>query len=144
MHEHRPTLLIGSSLGGYYATWLAERHGVKAALINPAVSPWRYLEREFLGWHRNLYTGEEYEVTPRQVESLRRLEVERLSRPRDFLLLAQTGDEVLDYRLAVEKYAGARQVIEEGGSHAFDNFEAVLPLIFDFAAGPRSTPETAP
>lgn len=137
MRGKRPALLVGSSLGGYYATYLVDKFAaqlpqMKAALINPAVSPWRTLSREFLGWHRNPYTGEEYELLPRHVDVLRTLEVERVS-PERFLLLAQTGDEVLDYGLAVAKYAGARMIVQDGGNHAFDNFEAVLPDIFAFA-----------
>ncbi|MES2607035.1 MAG: YqiA/YcfP family alpha/beta fold hydrolase, partial [Pseudomonadota bacterium] len=101
-----PSLLIGSSLGGYYATWLTEKFGIKSALVNPAVSPCDNFNREFLGHQRNYYSGEEYEFTLAHVESLRQLEVKRLSNPRNYLLLVQTGDEVLDYRLAVERYAG--------------------------------------
>lgn len=141
VREHEPNLLVGSSLGGYYATWLAERHGLKAVLINPAVSPWRHLAREFLGRHRNPHSGEEFEITPAHLESLRRLDVEQPSRPENFLLLAQTGDEVLDYRLAVERYAGAWQIIQEGGNHAFEDFEAMLPQIFAFATEDGDAPE---
>ncbi|MEY4640996.1 MAG: hypothetical protein RLZZ227_990 [Pseudomonadota bacterium] len=126
-------LMVGSSLGGYYATFLAERHGFKAALINPAVAPCDNMQREFIGRHRNYYTQEEYEFTAEHVAFLRTLNVERIRDPALYLLLVQAGDEVLDYRLAVKLYAGCRQVVQQGGSHGFDNFEAVLPLILQFA-----------
>src|SRR5690606_5201641 len=122
-----------SSLGGFYATWLAERHGTKAVLINPAISPWRFLKEEFLGRHRNLHTGEEYEVLPSHVESLRALDTNAPRHPENYLLLVQTGDEVLDHRLALDKDAGARRIVQDGGSHAFEDFEEVLPHIFAFA-----------
>lgn len=127
-----PGLLVGSSLGGYYATYLAEKHGLKAALVNPAVAPHRTLNREFLGRHTNMYTGEEYEITPAHVKALRGFETP-VRHPEYFLLLVQTGDEVLDYHLAVEKYAGSSQIVQEGGDHAFADFEAVIPEILNFA-----------
>jgi hypothetical protein len=129
----RTTLLVGSSLGGYYATYLAERYGLKAALINPAVAPCDYPGGEFVGRHRNLYTGEEYDFTHEHVEALRNFAVEALADPAQYLLLVQTADEVLDYRLALRLYAGSRQVVQQGGSHSFENFSAVLPQILQFA-----------
>jgi predicted esterase YcpF (UPF0227 family) len=129
-------LLVGSSLGGYYATYLAERHGLKAALINPAVAPCDNMDRKYVGKQINYHTNEEYEFTHEHVEFLRTLAVERISDPARYFLLVQTGDEVLDYRLAVKLYAGARQEVQQGGSHAFDNFAAVLPLILQFAGFP--------
>lgn len=129
----RVALLVGSSLGGYYATYLAERHGLKAALINPAVAPCEYLPRKIVGSQRNYYTEEEYEFTLEHVAFLRTLEVKKIRDPARYLLLVQTGDETLDYRLAVQLYAGCQQIVQEGGSHSFDNFAAVLPTILRFA-----------
>ncbi len=126
-------LLVGSSLGGYYATYLAERYGLKAALINPAVSPCDHLPREIVGTHRNQYTHEEYEFTLEHVAFLRALDVKKIRDPSRYLLLVQTGDTTLDYRLAVTLYAGCEQVVQEGGSHSFENFGAVLPRILQFA-----------
>jgi predicted esterase YcpF (UPF0227 family) len=126
-------LLVGSSLGGYYATYLAERYGLKVALINPAVAPCENLPREIIGRHRNPYTHEEYEFTLAHVDFLRTLNVQQIQDPARYLLLVQTGDKTLDYRLAVKLYAGCRQVVQEGGSHSFENFAAVLPLILQFA-----------
>jgi uncharacterized protein len=127
-------LLVGSSLGGYYATWFTERTGIKAALINPAVRPCDNLPRSIIGQHRNQYTGAEYDFTEQHVEFLRSLQLEQLRDPSRYLLLVQTGDETLDYRLAVEYYAGAEQIVQPGGSHAFQDFDAVLPRILQFAA----------
>ena len=104
--RHRGAALIGSSLGGYYATWLAEKHRLNAVLINPAVRPYEGLSA-YVGVQQNLHTGEAYEFTREHLDELRRLEVERVT-PERYLLLAATGDEVLDYRVAVAKYRGCR------------------------------------
>ncbi len=129
----RPALLIGSSLGGYYATWLTEHHGIQSALVNPAVSPCDHLRQEFLGRQRNHYSGEEYEFTLAHVEALRRFDTRTIRNPAKYLLLVNTADEVLDYRLAVQRYAGCRQIVQEGGNHSFDNFADKLPEIMQFA-----------
>lgn len=126
-------LIVGSSLGGFYATWLSEKYGIKAVLINPAVAPCERLGESFLGWHKNYYSGEEYEFTHEYAEVLRSLTITHISQPDNFLVFLQTGDKVLDYRLAVELYAGSQQHVQQGGSHAFENFVAILPEISRFA-----------
>jgi len=126
-------LVVGSSLGGFYATWLSEQYGIKAALINPAVAPCERLSKSFLGWHKNFYTGESYEFTREYAEALRKIRLASISHPENFLLFLQTGDEELDYRLALDLYAGSKQIVQSGGSHAFDNFTEVLPDICRFA-----------
>lgn len=126
-------LLVGSSLGGYYATYLSEKYALKAALINPAVLPCRNTGNEFLGLHTNYYTGETYELNMKHVDYLRSLEVDVLQYPDNYLLLVQTGDEVLDYQLAVAYYQQSIKIIQDGGNHGFVNFAAVLPEIFKFA-----------
>lgn len=123
--------LVGSSLGGFYATYLAERHKLRAVLINPAVYPHQGL-RTFLGVQRNLHTGEEYELTQehlRQMEELYRPNIDA----RRYLLLVETLDEVLDYREAVNKYAGSRQIVVDGGDHGLKSFPEHIPLILEFA-----------
>jgi predicted esterase YcpF (UPF0227 family) len=127
-----PTL-IGSSLGGYYATWLAERHDLKAVLVNPAVVG-KLSPELFVGPQKFLYTGEIFDFTPAHVAELRAIEVPVLSNPARFWLLAETGDEVLDYRDAVTRYAGARQTILEGGDHSFTRWNDYLDGIARFAA----------
>lgn len=129
----RPALLVGSSLGGYYATWLAERYGIKAALINPAVAPCDHHGEKFVGPQRNYHTGAEYVFTAEHVQALRGFAVAEVTDATRYLLLVQTGDEVLDYRLALKLYAGCQMVVQEGGNHGFENFAAVLPLILQFA-----------
>lgn len=123
--------LIGSSLGGYYATSLAEQYGLRAVLINPAVYPYRLL-KDYLGLNRNYYNGTEYEMKPEHMQQLLDMEVAQISKPERYLVLLQTADETLDYREAVEKFSDAQLQIEQGGSHGFDNFDQVIPQILDF------------
>lgn len=133
LREHRPdsVTFVGSSLGGYYATYLAETHDAGAVLINPAVRPYGLLG-PLLGPQQNLYTGERYELTPQHIGELRALEVDAVH-PERYLLLVETGDEILDYRRAVERYAGARQIVLEGGDHSFSRFGDYVDIILNFA-----------
>jgi predicted esterase YcpF (UPF0227 family) len=118
--DPKKTALIGSSLGGYYATWLAERYGCRAVLINPAVQPYVGL-RSYLGTQKNLYTGEPYEFTEEHLAELRALEVDTVT-PERYLLIVGTEDEVLDYRVALARYRGCRQIVVEGGDHGLGDF----------------------
>jgi len=125
---------VGSSLGGFYATHLAERFGVRAVMINPAVRPYEDLH-QWLGPQTNLYTGATFDVTPAHLDELRALAVPRITRPDRYFLLVETGDEVLDYREAVAFYGGAYQYVRGGGDHTFTEFAAQIPAILRFAAG---------
>jgi predicted esterase YcpF (UPF0227 family) len=128
----QPLTLVGSSLGGFYATHLAERYGARAIVINPAIRPYDDL-RPYVGPQTNLYTGETFVVTETHFDELRALAVARLGEPRRYWLLVQTGDEVLDYREAVAFYAGAHQLVEGGGDHSFAGFAQQIPAILRFA-----------
>ena len=130
-HPAESVTLVGSSLGGFYATRLAERHKLRAVLINPAVCPHHGL-RAFLGAQRNLHTHEQYELTEEHLRQMAELDCPRID-PSRYLLLVETLDEVLDYRQAVEKYRGARQIIIEGGDHSLKSFPEHIPLILEFA-----------
>ena len=111
--------------------WLAEHYGVRAALINPAVRP-AELWQSHLGHNQNFYSGRRYEITAEHVEQLRQLDVPVLRHPENLMLLVQTGDETLDYRLAVDKYKSSVSIIQPGGNHSFVNFELMLPDIIRF------------
>lgn len=123
--------LVGSSLGGFYATFLAEKHGWKAVLVNPAVRAHKLL-KSALGTQTNWHTGEKWVLTEAHIAELAALDVPHITQPERYLLLAQTGDEVLDYRDAVAYYAGARQIVEDGGDHGFAGFERHFQTLLDF------------
>ena len=127
--------LIGSSLGGFYATYLAEKHRLKAVLVNPAVVAALALER-YLGPQTWLYSGESFEFTRQHIAELRALEVPRLADPSRYWLLAEEGDETLDYREAVARYAGAKQTVLPGGDHSFTRWNDTLDDILHFAGMP--------
>jgi predicted esterase YcpF (UPF0227 family) len=129
---HQNITLIGSSLGGFYAIYLAEKYHLKAVLVNPAVKPTASLE-SYLGAQTNLYTHEKYLFTREHIRQLGDLNVRTITHPERYLLLTQTGDEVLDYREAVKKMAGAQQIIIEGGDHGFQNFSSYLDTILSFS-----------
>lgn len=123
--------LVGSSLGGFYATHLAEKIGCRAVLINPAIHPHIGLE-SYLGPQKNLHTGALYQLTRAHLAGFRELWVERID-PEQYLLLLETGDEVLDWREAARRYEGARMVIRQGGDHTLQSFPEQIDRILAFA-----------
>ena len=125
--------LVGSSLGGFYATHLAERFGLRAALINPAIRPWDDL-RAYVGVQRNLHTGEALEVTAAHLVQLRALSVGQITRPERYFLLVRSGDEMLPWREAVSFYAGARKFVKGGGDHGWADFDDEVPAVLRFAS----------
>ncbi|WP_281647226.1 YqiA/YcfP family alpha/beta fold hydrolase [Parendozoicomonas sp. Alg238-R29] len=136
----KPVYIIGSSLGGYYGTWLMERllesrpeYPVKLVLINPAVRPYELFE-DYLGPQKNYYNNTEYELTQEHIDQLKHLEVTTLHRPDNIFLLAQKGDETLDYRKAEQRYQDCPQRIDEGGDHGFEGFEGTIPVILSFCS----------
>lgn len=121
---------IGSSLGGYFSTYLSEQYHRPAVLINPAVKPYQLLE-EYLGEQINPYTGEVYHVNLSFIEDLKLIEQHSLVK-KNYLLMVQTGDEVLDYRQAVNKYQQSQIIEQQGGDHSFIGYEKMLPHIVNF------------
>jgi len=123
--------IVGSSLGGFYATWLAERFGCRAALINPAVDPLKDLDKHVgvtTAWH----TGEPFEFKREYIDELAALKVAQITRPERYFLLAATGDEVLDYRDMVAHYTGAHQHVIQGSDHAVSEFEQYVDEVLAF------------
>jgi predicted esterase YcpF (UPF0227 family) len=124
--------VMGSSLGGFYATWLAAQRGCKAVLLNPAIHPARDLAKyigEQTAWHD---PSERFHFAPEFVDELRALEVGALPHPKRVWALIAKGDEVLDWREMSARYLGSHQVVMEGGDHAISNFETYLPQALTF------------
>lgn len=127
--------VVGSSLGGYWATYLVEAYGVRAVLINPSVRPYDMVEN-YLGQSLgNYYTEDVYEMLPEHAQQLRDIDFPHPVKNDNYWLLAQTGDETLDYRLAEAKYRHCNQLIEEGGDHSFQGYVDRLPAILSFLFG---------
>ena len=128
------TTVIGSSLGGYYATWLVENNfAQRGVLINPAVDVAKKLSGEVGKEQANYHDGTVYNLTQGHIDALEKMNTENVSRPERYLLLVQKGDEVLDYKEAVSFYEGCEQVVESGGDHSFEGFERHLDRIVRFA-----------
>lgn len=126
--------LIGSSMGGFYASVLSQRYGIPAALVNPAAYPYQLL-MSHLGPQHNPYTDERYELDESHILRLRAMEPVPSGRPERLFILVQTGDETLDFRDALGKHPGCPIWIQPGGDHRFQNFTSVLPAILAFLFG---------
>ena len=126
--------VVGSSLGGFYATWIAARTGCPAVLLNPAVHPARDLAShigEQSAWHS---PQETFFFQPEFVQELRDLDASTLSRPERFYTLIAKGDELLDWREMSARYAGSQGQLLEGGDHALSDFDTHLAGVLRFLA----------
>jgi predicted esterase YcpF (UPF0227 family) len=132
--------LVGSSLGGYYATWLAERIGCRAVLLNPAVAPWHDLEGR-VGVTTAYHSDERFEFRREYIDELKALAVDRITRPERYFLIAATGDEVLDWREMTAHYPGARQHVIDGGDHGISDFGRYLDEVLAFCGIDTEAPE---
>lgn len=131
MIDHATVTLIGSSLGGYYAIYLAEHYGLKAVLINPSIHPYETLKKVY-GIAFNYHDESKFEWNKQHTHVLREYEVHTIT-PQQYMVLLQTGDELLDYRQAQHKFHDATVVVEEGGNHSYENIESKFELIESFA-----------
>ena len=129
--EHDIDLLIGSSMGGFYASYFAELLEMRAVLINPSTQPFITLA-PYVGTNEYWCKDEAFEFTRKHLKSLFEFAVGVPRDPANYLLLLQKGDELLDYVKAQEKYEGAAFSIEEGGNHRFENLHEHLERIESF------------
>ncbi|MDR1311764.1 MAG: esterase [Burkholderiaceae bacterium] len=132
--------LIGSSLGGYYACYLAEKTGCRAVLLNPVVDPWKIKAADprspgvptLAEWQDGLaHYGEE----------LKAIQVHRTTRPERYLLIAATGDELLDWQQMSAHYPHSRQIIIEGSDHSLPEFPDYFGEILSFAGISPTLPQ---
>ena len=126
------TGVIGSSLGGFYATYVAQVCGCRAVVLNPAVDPARDLARyigEQTAWHD---PQQRFFFEPRFVDELRGLDSGPLRHPANFLAVIAKGDELLDWREMTARYAGSRMRLLEGSDHALTDFDEHIPEVFGF------------
>ena len=124
--------VMGSSLGGFYATQIAETCACKAVLLNPAVNPARDLAKyigEQTAWND---PNERFFFEPRFIDELQALTHGPVVRPENYFAVIAKGDEVLDWREMTSRYPGARIKLLEGGDHAISDFERHLPAAMDF------------
>jgi predicted esterase YcpF (UPF0227 family) len=133
----KPTFIIGSSLGGFWATWCVEQFGGKAVLVNPAVTPQLRI-REFIGKPLKSYYGEQtYTLRMSDLSVLEECDSTELKNPNAYAVMLQTGDETLDYRLALDRYHDSEILLERGGNHSFEGYQDHLPRIIAFFLGKK-------
>jgi uncharacterized protein len=126
-------VLVGSSLGGYYARYLAEQRGCAAVLLNPAIDPASDL-RKYVGTQTMYHDpSQQFEVLPAHLDELRALWMATISRPERYLLVAATGDELLDWRDMVAAYPGARHRVIQGSDHGISDFADHVDAVLSFA-----------
>jgi predicted esterase YcpF (UPF0227 family) len=124
--------VMGSSLGGFYASVLAERLGCPAVLLNPAVDPACDLSRhigEQTAWHD---PAERFFFRPEFIDELRALHPPAITRPERYLAVIAKGDEVLDWREMQARYAQCQVLLLEGSDHGLSDFDPLLPSILHF------------
>ncbi len=131
--------LIGSSLGGYYATWIAERLDCRAVLLNPAIRPQDDLARH-LGVQPVYFSEAQIEFRREYLAELDAIDTPAITRPERYFLIAATGDAVIDYRSMVRKYEGARQHVIAGSDHELSDFSQYLDEVLSFCdAGSKTS-----
>ncbi|MDP8079241.1 YqiA/YcfP family alpha/beta fold hydrolase [Phocoenobacter skyensis] len=127
----QPVKLVGSSLGGFYATILSEEFDLKAVLINPAVRAGELLKQK-IGVHKAWHSSENLSFTQQDVDTLNEMTPYVIQHPNNFLLMIEKEDETLDYRQAIELYKECNQLILNGGNHSFSRFKQLITFIDEF------------
>ncbi|KRX04609.1 hypothetical protein PPERSA_04424 [Pseudocohnilembus persalinus] len=131
MKDFYDITLVGSSLGGYYSIFLSEKYNLKAVLVNPSIEPYITLAKD-IGQHKN-FDGSMYELTQELVDLYKEFEIAQIKNQKNFLVLLQKGDELLDYNQAAQKFKDSNLDIEEGGNHVYDGFDRKFTDIEKFA-----------
>lgn len=129
--KHDRLIVMGSSLGGYYANYLAEKYGCKAIALNPAVRAPRELAAH-VGMLTSYDTDEPYDFRPEYIDELKALQVESITNPARYFLMAAKGDELLDWQEMVDFYKGAEQLVLEGSDHGISEYPEHLPKVLRF------------
>ncbi len=133
IHQYMQTdiTLIGSSLGGFYATYISEKYHLKTILVNPSTQPFKTLQIYVNQQVQNYSKEVSFFFETKHLDAYKKYQSKTITAS-NYLLLLQKGDQSLDYKLAEEKYQGAEFIIEDGGSHEFDNFESKIEHIKRF------------
>jgi len=128
---HDRLVVMGSSLGGYYANYLAEKYGCKAVALNPAVRAPRELASH-VGMLTSYDNDEPYDFRPEYIDELKALQVEEISNPSRYFLMAAKGDQLLDWHEMVDFYKGAKHLVLEGSDHGISEYPEHLPKVLKF------------
>ena len=126
-----PIVFIGSSLGGYYASYFSSKFKTKSVLINPAIPPLKDFEM-YLGENENYSTGEKFIITPEDIRYIRKMSYKRYSNAENTYVLLESGDEVLNYKETTKYFSGSYLDIIYRGSHSYESLDEKLKNIVNF------------
>ena len=126
-----PIVFIGSSLGGYYASYFSSKFKTKSVLINPAIPPLKDFEM-YLGENENYSTGEKFIITPEDIRYIRKMSYKKYANAKNTYVLLESGDEVLNYKEAAKYFSGSYLDIIYGGSHSYESLDEKLKNIVNF------------
>jgi len=124
--------LVGSSLGGLYATYVADKYDLRSVTINPVVRNHISGMKDLVGSHKNYHTDEEYEFTMKDYLDLQELGLKQLKKPLNHFCLIKMSDEVLDHNKTFSYFSKSYLLSEKGGNHSYDDFFEKIPLILDY------------
>ena len=124
--------LVGSSLGGLYATYVADKYDLRSVTINPVVRNHISEMKDLVGSHKNYHTDEEYEFTMKDYLDLQELGLKKLKKPLNHFCLIKMSDEVLDHNVTFSYFSKSYLLSEKGGNHSYDDFFEKIPLILDY------------
>ena len=124
--------VLGSSLGGLYATFIADKYNLKSVTINPVVRNHISGMKDIVGSHKNFHTNEEYEFTTKDYLDLQLLGLKELKKPLNHLCFIKMSDEVLDHNKTLAYFSKSYVLSEKGGNHSYDDFFEKIPLILDY------------
>jgi len=130
LNNNHEVNLVGSSLGGYYSIYLADKYDLKAVLINPAVTPYKTLDK--VGMAVNYFDMSSFEVTSSHLVFLKELDIDKVKNEKNFMLFLQKGDELLNFEDAVKKLPHSYLDIEEKGTHSYENIQRHFKKIEQF------------
>lgn len=124
--------LVGSSLGGFYATVMAEKYGCRAVLLNPSLKPYETLAA-YLGEQTNLYTGEAFTFTAANLAVLQAMGFTQITNPERYMAIVEMGDELLNHHATLAEFAGATHIVVDGGNHDLASFPTHIASLLRFA-----------
>ena len=126
-----PIVFMGSSLGGYYASYFSTKLKTKSVLINPAIPPLKDFEM-YLGENENYSTGEKFIITPEDIKYIRKMSYKKYANTENTYVLLESGDEVLNYKETAKYYSSSYLDIIYGGSHSYESLDEKLKNIVNF------------
>ncbi len=139
-HPSESITVIGSSLGGYYANWIAENLQCRCVLLNPVTDPWKIRILEDNPDRSDLRVREWLKFIDQYEKELQSIRISKITHPERYMLVAAKGDELLDWKMMQEHYKGASQTIINGSDHGLSDFEKYLDDVLSFCKIEHSRP----